>query len=444
MTRIKQAVSMALLAGMALPMSATMASDLYGGGATFPAVPYVSSDFKSQTPESRLSTELGNCGTLNPGFLCSTNIPNTSVFGNFTSSTFSYAQTGSGTGKNVFIGATPANGLARDFSTSALGFSAPQVDYAGTDSPLTAGDITTFNTNLGTTKGAPVQIPSLVGSIALPFRYNGITTSRDLAPADVCRIFRGTWTNWNQVPGFPTTSKPITIVYRSDNSGTSFAFSNWLAANCNATQSGVSPDRSAGVGAYQTNQTFSTAIVNTWYSGFSAVSGNANVVATVNSTDGAIGYADPGDVQSAGGTYMTINTFSPLAFSSPAFPNAQVPTNTVVSSTATASTGLPSTAAAGSTVPAGSMLLINPSFAVPTGSGYPIFAVTYLEFYNRGQNSTGGVNNSGQLRCLVNYLYDRTVSGCLRGRPTLPTGYDYIDDSLFTAKVTAAIARITN
>jgi ABC-type phosphate transport system substrate-binding protein len=400
---LKNAVSAAVLAASTLSASVAMGADLYGGGATFPAVPYVGTGFQSANTRiaSSVSPPPANAAPLSTG----------SIFAAYVAASghnLTYCQTGSGTGKNVLTTLTPpANGACGLFSGTPAGFSAPQAqptypNYIGTDSPLSLTDYNNFNNNFGGAHTALVQIPSIVGSVALPMNLPN-NTRLNLSIAQVCSIFTGAAQRWNQVDSsLPDTM--ITVVYRSDGSGTSFAFTNFLARNCNP---------SSGTPVFLTNQTYSSAVSVSRYASSSAQSGNLNVVRTVSTTPGAIGYADPGDVQGLGVDYPNVAGANPLALASPSIGAASLLTGRVLGA-ADPTTGLPTTAAAPTTV-TNALVLVDPA-TVFSGT-YPILAPTYLAFYNTGN----GTEQATALRGLMTFIH--TASS---GRPTLPAGFAYI------------------
>lgn len=214
-----------------------------------------------------------------------------------------YCQTGSGGGKNVFVGVKTADFVATSGNASGLscgnftagaggGFSAPvgrtDADYVGTDAPLSNTDYSTYKTNKSATRGVPVQIPTLVGALGVV--YNNVNTGKSLGSApviitmeEVCKVFSGAINNWSYF-GYP--SKAIKVVYRSDKSGTTFGFSNSLSAMCPAEL----------VTGFTTQETMSAAFpAATPPSGSIASSGNAGVMDSVGLNDGAIGYGDVND-----------------------------------------------------------------------------------------------------------------------------------------------------
>jgi phosphate transport system substrate-binding protein len=84
-------------------------------------------------------------------------------------------------------------------------------------------------------KQGVVLLPMTAGEIVLIYNLKGVDElklPRDVYPA----IFAGTITRWNDPkitaanPGVNLPDKPITVVTRSDSSGTSYVFSGHLAA----------------------------------------------------------------------------------------------------------------------------------------------------------------------------------------------------------------------
>lgn len=111
----------------------------------------------------------------------------------------SYAAVGSGSGVRAFRGGN--------------------VDFAASDEPLDASD------GRGLQRGV-VQFPAVGGTIAIAYHQPGCS-KLDLTPEQAARVFLGTITSWSQLG---CGSGPITVVYRSDRSGTTFAFTNSLAS----------------------------------------------------------------------------------------------------------------------------------------------------------------------------------------------------------------------
>jgi len=310
--KFKPAVKAALTAAFFAPIVAsagTPAATLYGGGATLPQIAYVG--------ESWIVCPAG--GTDSAGVACTPGAqvaPNLerltvsadagSLFGQYTiyrvpptSSgethfpTISYCAIGSGGGRKVFYGASGfvASQACGDYTTSSKnGFSGANAEpnFAASDAPLSGSEYTSFRTNKAATRTEPVQIPEIAGGIAVVFANSDVTSTFNLTESQVCQIWKGTISNWNQInTSYP--SKAIKLVYRSDDSGTSFNFSNHLSKVCPT----AIPTTVSG---FSTQSTF----VNTYPSatpptGAIGASGNGAIVTAVQANDGSIGYAEVED-----------------------------------------------------------------------------------------------------------------------------------------------------
>ncbi|KWA09147.1 phosphate ABC transporter substrate-binding protein [Burkholderia cepacia] len=165
--------------------------------------------------------------------------------------TFTYYSVGSGAGQNAFLNNQPTF-----FGSGVTG----TVHFANSDAALTTAQVTAYNnTGLGTTNGPLIQIPYIVTAITVPVVNAPAVTSSTtpqttpgqahsiaLNDDDLCGIFSGKLTNWNQVINPETktaytTNAPIKVVYRSDGSGTTELLTRHLAAVCTTanTASGV-------------------------------------------------------------------------------------------------------------------------------------------------------------------------------------------------------------
>lgn len=146
------------------------------------------------------------------------------------------------------------------------------VDFGATDKPL--GQQELKDNDL-------MQFPAVIGGIVPIVNLPGITSSQlKLDGATIGAIFLGNVTVWNDPaikkinPGVPLPSTPITVVHRSDGSGTTFNFTTYLGS--------VNADWQAKVGA-------NTAVE--WPTGVGG-KGNEGVSALVQQTPGSIGYVE--------------------------------------------------------------------------------------------------------------------------------------------------------
>jgi phosphate transport system substrate-binding protein len=141
-------------------------------------------------------------------------------------------------------------------------FVAGTVDFAASDVPMKADDITAV-------KRGVVQVPMTAGAIAVAYHHEGCDLK--LSQAQLADVFLGRINNFSQLG---CSAKPIKVVFRSDGSGTT--------ANFTAHLSAISPAWKAGPGD---NKTVS------WPTGIGA-KGNEGVAAQLTQLDGGIGYVE--------------------------------------------------------------------------------------------------------------------------------------------------------
>lgn len=377
-------VNLKLIAGAALAFASFGASaqqTLYGGGATLPAQAYVGDKFfngadpaNSQRQSLAGRSDANYEGTLF-GEVAQRGFGAAQVQG------VSYCQTGSGTGRSTLIGTNAAgtkfdaDGTCPTFSGTPSGFGAVAglkvPDFAASDTPISAAEYTRAVGN-ARNPGSPVQFPAVAAAITIIYNNADVPTSgprRNLAVAQVCSIFNGTINNWNQLDA-ALPAKPIRIAYRSDGSGTTFSFANFLAANC------------PGSG-YRAVETFTgaSAVISPLPAGAIGASGNPGVANAVAANDGAIGYAELGDSLLRAPTlrYFTVKGFDPATLTAP--------TVSIVYDqgiNGVDASGRPQLQAITPVGPAGCIALANPSSYAVQASGYPIVGISYLLAYNEG------------------------------------------------------------
>jgi len=129
-------------------------------------------------------------------------------------------------------------------------------------------------------KGDPVQIPTVLGAITVSYNLSGVKAGLKLDGKTVADIFQGKVKSWNSPeikslnPGVNLPSTSITVVHRSDSSGTTKGFTTFL--------SDYSPSWKSSVGADKTVK---------WPTGTGA-KGNSGVAAAVKQSQGAVGYVE--------------------------------------------------------------------------------------------------------------------------------------------------------
>jgi phosphate transport system substrate-binding protein len=146
------------------------------------------------------------------------------------------------------------------------------VDFGATDAPMTDAQLAS------STKGPILHIPATIGAVAISYNLSGVSGHLNLTGPVIANVFLGTVKYWDDAsitalnPGVSLPHETITVVHRSDGSGTTGIFTHYLSA--------VSPEWMSKVGAGTT--------IN-WPTGVGG-KGNAGVAAVVKSTAGAMGY----------------------------------------------------------------------------------------------------------------------------------------------------------
>ncbi len=162
------------------------------------------------------------------------------------------------------------------------------VNFAGSDSTIPASEEANF-------KGKTVlYFPVVIGPITLSYNLSGLSKPLQLSAPVIAGIFQGKITTWNNSaiaadnPGVTLPSTPITIVVRSDSSGTTQNFTLFLK------------DAAPSVGTLGSSSTIK------WPTTARAGNGNGGVASAVKSTPGAIGYVDYADAKASGLTFASI------------------------------------------------------------------------------------------------------------------------------------------
>ena len=148
------------------------------------------------------------------------------------------------------------------------------VDFGASDAPMT-------DQEMASAKGGPIlHIPTVVGLVVLAYNVPGIAQPLKLSGPLIADIFLGKVTKWNDPrlatlnPGVTFPATDILVVHRSDGSGTTYIFSDYLSA--------VSPAWKTGPGKGKDLQ---------WPVGMGG-KGNDGVVGQIKQTPNAIGYTE--------------------------------------------------------------------------------------------------------------------------------------------------------
>ena len=233
-----------LLAGIALALPASCQTTLNGAGATFPNPIYSKwfSEYNKLHPDVQIN----------------------------------YQSIGSGGGIRQVLNGT--------------------VDFGASDGPMTDEQLAQSKTKI-------VHIPTVLGAVVPAYNVPGISGEIKFTPEALAGIFLGKITNWNDPalakvnPGVNFPNQPIIVIYRSDGSGTTFIFSDYLSK--------VSKDWSNIVGK-------GTSVK--WPIGMGG-KGNEGVAGQVRQLQGSIGYVELiyavqnkityGSVRNAAGNFVT-------------------------------------------------------------------------------------------------------------------------------------------
>ena len=190
------------------------------------------------------------------------------------------------------------------------------VDFGASDSPMNDQELASAK------GGAVLHFPTVMGAVVITYNVPGITRPLNLSGDVVADIFSGKITKWNdarivaQNRGVTLPNSDILVVHRSDGSGTTYIFSDYLSA--------VSPSWSGSLGKGKEIK---------WPVGLGA-KGNEGVAGQVKQTPGSIGYVELAyakqnklafaNLRNAAGRYVTPSIASVTA----AAAGAKLPKNT--------------------------------------------------------------------------------------------------------------------
>ena len=245
----------------------------------------------------------------------------------------SYNPTGSGAGREQFI--------------------AGHVDFAGSDSPLTADQIGPAARRCG---GHPAwDLPLVFGSVALVYNLPGVTTLTLNGDA-LAKIFTGRITSWDDPilaalnPGQALPNAKITPIYRADSSGTTDNVQKYMTAAAPGSWSkGVGTEFLGGVGE--------------------GAAKSSGIVQAVHAVPGAIGYVEKGFADQGRLPYAQINTG-----------NAVVP---LTNDTATNAVNAAAFVADGNDL----VLDLNPTYGTQQSGVYPLVLASYEIVCSQGYDS---------------------------------------------------------
>lgn len=195
------------------------------------------------------------------------------------------------------------------------------VDFGDSDAPLTAEQAHSLGADV-------LHIPMCSGAVVISYNIPGVTDTLQLTPGVIAGIYLGTITKWNDPkitginPGVKLPAMSIAVAHRSDGSGTTNIFTDYLSK--------ISPEWQSKVGK-------GTAV--NWPVGLGG-KGNEGVSGLIRQTPGGVGYIELAyaiqnkmmyaRVQNKSGRYIT-----PSIASTSAAGNVQMPADSKVSLTNT-------------------------------------------------------------------------------------------------------------
>ena len=147
------------------------------------------------------------------------------------------------------------------------------VDFGASDAPMTDAD-------LKSAPGEILHVPTVLGAVVITYNLAGMKQPLRFSPEALADIFLGTIKTWNDPkiaadnPGVSLPTSDITVIHRSDSSGTSAVFTDYLSK--------VSPEWKEKVGA---------GVSPSWPIGIGG-KGNEGVTGQVKNTPNTIGYIE--------------------------------------------------------------------------------------------------------------------------------------------------------
>ena len=174
-------------------------------------------------------------------------------------------------------------------------FTEGTVDFGASDMPMT-------DEQIGKVKNKPLHFPSVLGGLVPTYNIPGVTQELKFTPEALAGIYLGKIKKWNDPElqkanaGAKLPDNEIVVVHRSDGSGTTFVWTDYLSK--------VSPEWKSKVGA-------NTSV--SWPAGLGG-KGNEGVAGIVKQTPNSIGYVELiyalsnkmayGFVRNSAGTYL--------------------------------------------------------------------------------------------------------------------------------------------
>jgi len=264
-----------------------------------------------------------------------------------------------------WAGTLKGNGLTINYNPVGSGagvtdLQTATVNFAGSDPALKSTDTAKM-------KGSALQYPVAFGAITVSYNLSGVHSGLKLDGSTLADIFLGKIKTWNDPaikalnPGISLPSTSITVVHRSDSSGTTDGFTKYLSAVSSTWKSQIGHGKDVK-----------------WPTGTGAAK-NSGVAAVIKQTAGAVGYVEQAYALENNFTFASVKNSSGTYV---------LPT---ISNTSAAATGI--------TVPPNlGISTINS----PNPQAYPIVSQTFLVAY-KDPCKDGGANTTSA-KGLKNFL----------------------------------------
>jgi phosphate transport system substrate-binding protein len=227
------------------------------------------------------------------------------------------------------------------------------VDFGASDSPMS-------DEEMSKAKGGPIiHIPTVLGAVVITYNVSGLSAPLKLTSKAIADIFSGKITKWSDTritslnAGVTLPSADILVVHRSDGSGTSYIFTDYLSKSVPAWNTSIGKGKEVK-----------------WPVGLGA-KGNEGVAGQVKQTPGAIGYVEL--------AYAKQNNLPTAAIQNKAG-NLVVPSVAAVTAAA---------AGAAATLPANTDYRISIVDA-PGADSYPISSFTWILAYQHQKDPAKG------------------------------------------------------
>ena len=190
---------------------------------------------------------------------------------------------------------------------------AQTVDFGASDGPMTDEQLSQAKTKI-------LHIPTVLGAVVPAYNVPGVSGELKFTPEALSGIFLGKITTWNDPaiakanPGVNLPAQSIVVIHRSDGSGTTYIFTDYLSK--------ISPEWGGGPGK-------GTSVK--WPVGLGG-KGNEGVAGMIRQMQGGIGYIeliyavqnkiDYGSVKNASGAFVkaSLDSVTAAAASAPKMP----------------------------------------------------------------------------------------------------------------------------